>query len=459
MIVKLTPLQNEIDAILLEGPKPVQDLYSAIIITPEERIQPLRLLSIDIERNYLEQFADEMIIELFMPKGAFLFDVVPFKEELLIELTREPLAEGHEELEGDEADVEVREYRAFIQGEESQLVESDAERMQTRMDANHEPFYKVSFQLVSKAVEQLRIMQTGGIYRNEIPGDVVRYVLTHASDQLDLPEGEGIAGVDRVEWDNENTHPQIVIPHGTPLQDVADLIQTDWGGVYNTGIGCYLQDQLWYLWPEFNTERFEEEERVVQIFNIPPELYPGIERTWRMDEYQLIILSTGETKHFDASQPRQLNEGNGARYSHTDPLWAGQNEYSKNVGESTKDNKFKIKRSEHNSEHVLKERKDYNVVPIVNDRQSNNSFAQTSKIANRLGGFISVSWEYSKHDYIYPGMPARFFYLKDDELKQADGVVVKTQHYIHDPKQGPAERQFHCNSVLTLFLKAQEDSQ
>jgi hypothetical protein len=454
MLIEQTPLQNEIDAILLDGPKPVHNLYKAVIITPKERFQPLRILSIDIERNYLEEFADQMLIELLMPKGAYIYDLLPYRQELQLELTRMPQPEGHEPLEGEDAETEVKQYRAIIQEDSDEAFEAQEQKMLSRMDSNRDPLYKATFQLIAPAVEQLRLMQAGGIYRNDVPGNVVRYVLTHACDQLELPEDEAIAGVDRVEWDNENTHPQIVIPHGTPLEDVADLIQTDWGGVYNTGIGCYIQDQLWYLWPLFNTERFEQEKRVIQIFNLPPNHHPGIERTWRMDEHQLIILSTGEVAHLDLSQPDQLNLGNGARYSHTDPLWAGQTEYSKNVGESTKDNKFKIKRSDHNSEHVLKERKDYNVVPVVRDRQSNNSFAQTSRIASRLGGIVTLTWEYSKPEFIYPGMPARLFYLKEDEIEEIDGVIIKTHHYIHSPKQGLDARHFRCNSALTLYLKA-----
>tara|TARA_B100000929_G_scaffold249264_2_gene208552 strand:- start:473 stop:1855 length:1383 start_codon:yes stop_codon:yes gene_type:complete len=457
MAIEDTPLQIEIQNILMEeGANPVHAKWSCLIMTPEETFQPLRMLSLDIERDYLNKYSDYMVLEVLLPAGAFSHDILPYKQELLVEITREPMGESHEE--PDDSDVVVKQYRAVIHEEKDDIIGASSPQAQTRGAANLSELKQVKFQLFPLALERIRLHEVGGIYRKVIPGDAIRYILTYASNQLDLPDDDAIVGVDIVDWDNKNPHPHIVLPQGTKVQDVAAIIQDDWGGVYNTGIGCYLQDNLWYVWPEFNTKRFDEEERVLRLINLPPKRYPGIERTWRMDEYQLVVLSTGEVSHKDLSHHNRLNHGNASRYTHGDQIWANPNAFGKNFGEAGKDNKFRIKRNDNNSEYVGSQRPNYDVAPVSPSRITNNSFSEASRLAKRNGAFVTLTWEHSKPELIFPGMPARLMYLRQDEIEEVDGVVVKTHHYVHNPTQGPTGGRHICNTAITLFLEYVEES-
>lgn len=449
-----TPLFEEVKAIVEEGPNLVNSTWECLIITPEVIIRPLKFVSMDIERDYLNNYCDHVVIDVLIPKGAYTQEMLPFKQELLAEIKRIPIGEADEPV--DEPPV-VKTYRAILERESDGEIEESGADGQALRTANRQDAMRLSIQLLPIAAEQLQLMEVGGIYRNDIPGNVIRYILTYISTKLDLPEEDKIIGVDRIEWNNTKPFPHMVIPQGTKVQDAPALIQDDWGGVYNSGIGCYLQDTLWYLWPEFNTERFDIEERVLLLINVPKLSYRGIERTWRLDEYQLVALSTGETAHLDTSHHKQMNDGNAIRHTHTDQMWDNENAFGKNFGNSTKDNKFHFKRSDNSSEYVAIKRPNYNVARMSPSRLANNSFAESSRMAKRKGSFATFVWENSRPELIFPGMPLRLMYLEDHEVREVDGVVIKAHHFIHDPRTGPEQTRFISNTALSVFLNTVEE--
>jgi hypothetical protein len=228
--------------------------------------------------------------------------------------------------------------------------------------------------------------------------------------------------------------------------DLAHFIQKECGGIYSTGIGCYLQNGHWYVYPEFNTDRFETTRETLLVFNIPRHRLPHVERTYRVVGKSLYILSTGEVRHSDDSEVKQLNEGNGVRF--TDP---GQ--LIESFG-TTRDNRTRIQRGAINTELKSSDRKTkLNNIQLSPDRFNSNVFYEYSKLSRRKGEFIQVSWQNSQPELIKPGTPARFFTYGPDGLVYRDGVVVAAEHAITAPIQGMKVGKHSCNSAVTLFIK------
>lgn len=457
MAIENTPLQNEIENILMEnGATPVHARWSCKIITPRTAHTPIKFLSLDIERDYLNNFSDHTVLEVVLSGGVYAHEILPYKQELQVEIVRFPEGEGN----GDPSamEVTVKTFRAILHTESDDAISASDAQSQTQAAKDLSELMNVEFQLMPMALEQIRLREVGGIYRNTVPGEVVRYNLNYVSDSLELDFEDAITGVDVVPFDNTEPHPNLIIPQGTKVQDLAAWVQDDGGGVYNTGIGCYLQDNHWYVWPEFNTRRFEETAQVLQIVNLPPKRYRGVERTWRLDGRQVFILSTGEVAHLDLSHHNRLNSGNAARHTHGDPMLANPNSFGKNFGQSTKDGKFVIGRGDNNSEYVGSKRPNYDVAPVSDARITNNAFAEASRLSKRLGAYITLTWEHSSPDHIYPGMPVRLMYLKEDEIQEVDGVVVKAHHYIHNPTPGPIAGRHISNTALTMFINPVEES-
>jgi len=451
MFLETSTLQAEITAIM-QSQNPVHATLRCNIVTPKETIVPLKIFSLDIERDYLSNFSDIMILEVAIPQGVYQYNILPQREDLKVELLRNILGEV------DDAPISndkpsTRTYKAVIQNEASNAASATTAAATNIGSADLTGIATVRFQLIDPGLEQIRVSMVGGIYYDIIPGDVIRYTLSNLNTALKLSKAEEIKGVNIVPYDNQKVFRQVVVPHGTKPQDIAMLIQTDQGGVYSTGIGCYLQDALWYVWPLFNTKRFSKERRTLMVINIPANKFPGIERTYRLQGSAVIVMATGDTEHQDLSNQDQLNLGNATRFTHTDQMWNGSNTYDKNFGESGKDNKFIIKRTDNSSEYAAIQRAGQNNAPLSAARMRNNSFVEPSKLAMRNGSIMSLVWEYAKPELIYPGMPMKLKYLKADTVIELEGIVIGAHHYIHDTTRGPVQGKHICNTALTVFLQ------
>ena len=75
-----------------------------------------------------------------------------------------------------------------------------------------------------------------------------------------------------------------------------------------------------------------------------------------------------------------------------------------------------------------------------------------SKIAQRMGNVVQVTWESSDDRLIYPGMPVRFMYLDGRIARAVYGTVIGCHTQYMQTNTNPRARKFKSNSILTLFI-------
>ena len=64
----------------------------------------------------------------------------------------------------------------------------------------------------------MRLTEVGGIYRDNIPGDLAKYFLLKGSKLANTDhEDNHVIGVDMVEYDNTYPVPNTIIPNGLKL--------------------------------------------------------------------------------------------------------------------------------------------------------------------------------------------------------------------------------------------------
>lgn len=448
MAIEDSSLQLEISRVLADGPKPVSAHWNCIFETSEGEVTPIKLLSLDIQRRYNENFADKIILSVVIGLGSFIHHLYPFKDDLSVLMTRRPLREDYEEADIEE--IDTRRYRAILLTDMSDKVESKSSATQSADAGDKFDIVELQFQLLEEAVEHIRVMTVGGIYNRIVPGKVIQQVLTEAAMSLDLTEEDGIVGVDMVDPDNTETREHLVIPHGTKIFDLPAYVQDLGGGVYNTGIGCYLQMGTWYIYPEYDTRRFDDIPDTLTVINVPENRYTSLNRTYRLAGKHLIVLATGEVSHLDASNVTQINMGTGTRYTDTERLIDGFGE--------TKGNKTTVRRGDNNSEYQATQRQDRLVnAPVAAERSTSNPYTQATRLARRQGEYIQLVWENSDPDVIYPGMPAKFLYLDGGEVSELEGIIMAADHYIHNTHSGMVVGNHRCNSTLVLFVSNQAD--
>ncbi len=446
MAIEDTSLMREVEAIINSGKSPVSFYWHAEILANEEIIRPLRLLSIDNMRNYDDSYGDEIVVEVLMGAGSFAHDVYPFKHNLQITLFREPIGEVSEDLDVTK-DIETQVMRATLVLDENLVLQGNALGTQDKFSADigYAPL-NIKFQLVDLALEQVRMLSVGGAFQDTAPGDVVRYLLTNVSKEIQVDDEHVIQGVEMVEPDNTEAQPHIVIPHGSRFVDAPLYVNDQCSALYSTGFGYYLQKNHWYVYPLYDLTRFDKALKTLTLINVPKNRFPSIERTFRRTANQVIALVTGDVRHQDDTESLQLNQGNGIRFADARLVIDGFGE--------TEGNKTTVLRANNNNEYVTKPRDNkLNNVQLSPNTITSNTFRELSRMARRAGSHVVCLWENSDPGAIYPGMPVKYMYMVGEEVVEANGIVLGAHHHTGTVGPGVTAKRHVTNTGLKLFIE------
>jgi len=406
---------------------------------------PYKILSIDFLSDFEDNYSDEILLEITLGAGTYANNIYPFKEDIEIILAKTPLNEVDDNIDTTQKPQTER-YRATLIDTGNPIIEANSSFSPTMTQLDIANLITVKFQLVNKALEQLRMISVGSIFRNGTVGDVIKSSLTQASQTIVVDGKRAIKGVDVIEPISNNTpRSHIVIPQGIPLVQLPQYIHEKCGGVYSSGLGYYLQGDYWYVYPCYDCTRFNSAKKTVTIINVPKNKLPGIERTYRLTGDNLVILATGSVKFKDNSEVEMLNKGNGVRYADANNFVTGF--------ATTANNKTTASRALNNSEYVsVKRLTGNNNVPVSSNPINANSFYEASKLAVRQGSMIDLEWENSNQTLIFPGMMVKILYIDDTEIKKIYGVMLKAHHYTAAKGQGQKTTRYISHSVLSIFI-------
>lgn len=445
MAIEDTSLWNEVHSVLLDTAKPVHFFWTCDFLANGVLIPAVKVLSKDNERLYDVNFADALQLEVAIGLGTYSRRIFPYRENLRVVLTRMPIGESGNLTVLDEPTV-VQSYRAIPMNTNNQILEGNHPIVQKEESADISNIIQVKLQLMDDGIEQIRLARTGGVFHQQIPGKLIETLLTDLRSQLPVDQENTVYGVQLTEPDNTTPRETITLKHGTRLVDVPFMLQKDHGGVYNAGIGCYFQNNIWYVSSLFNTTRFDDTPNTVTIINVPPQKLPGIERTYRTTGRQTIILATGDTSHHDTSEHQQLNDGNGVRFNSGDRFYEGFS--------STAGNKTTIARARNANEFQTTQRATgINNLELASSTFTSNNYFEVSKLAERDGAYVQLMWEHSESGLLKPFQPVRLLYLQNDQVVETFGVLLRVHEYTHQVEPGLTNRRHRSNSALTLFIK------
>lgn len=451
-MLETSTLMNEVSKITQNGATDVHYNYECTFLMPDgTTVDPLKFVSLDIVRDFTNNVADVTILEVVFGIGTLTKKVYPWKSNIKAVIQRQFIGEVDEAVDPDGA-VETMTYTAVLMDPRGHAKEQSSPLLDTVESGDLGGVTKVQFQLVDAYSEWLRSCSTGGIFKQCTPHDVLKTLLTKESKEMPVERGLSIDVIDVVPPDNTERRAHIVVPQGTPLMALSNYLQDKCGGIYNSEIGFYLHKGSWYVWPLFNTQRFEDSPKGLTVINIPENRMPGIERTFRQTAHQLIILTTGGTRSIDSSTSRQVDEGNGIRFTDAKAIFE---DFGKTVNNITT-----LSRGKNVTEVLFKEAENgLNHVVTAAKGISSNLMSALSKISSRKGQVVQAVWENSRGSLIYPGMPVQYLYENNNTTKTLYGVVTQVQDFIHLKGEGMAAKRYVSNSSVTLFLETDNDEQ
>lgn len=428
------------------GATPVHQYWSAQIHANGQTIDPLKVMSIDITQDYEQNYSDEIILTVMLSAGVYASDIYPYLKFLEITLTQTPTFEVEGSPDPEQAPKSERFSAVLLDEAGNPILEGNLQGGATKQNLDLSALFPISFQLINKNLDQLRMASVGGIFRQTTGEKVVKALLTQESQKVEIDENQKILGVDMVPANNQKVRDHVLIPQGTKLMNLPAFIQNKCGGLYSSGIGYYLQGRYWYLYPCYDTSRFENAKSTLTVINVPKNKLPGIERTYRKDGSNLTVLATGDVSIKNPSESLQLSLGNGVRFSDASQFMDGF--------VSTKNNRSLASRGKTNSEVVSQRRASGNNNVHLSDQPINaNAYAEYSKLAPRSGFIIGLTWENSNPSLLIPGMPIQLLYLDEDLIQTVYGVLLKAHHFIQPKGQAMMAGQHITNSALAFFVK------
>lgn len=442
MDTRNSTILNEIESIFTDGSKAVHFIWRCDFLVDGVRHEPMRTFNIEILRDYSQDYAEDVEVEIQVAPSQYVDYIYPNRDDLTLTLYQVPLYEDGTERWDEPRVAEV--YRGYIKGAKDLKLNTRAEAG-TSEDLDMNGPVTIQFQLASKALEQIRLFQVGGIFRSVTPGQLLRHIFDDVSRRIRVDNSQVIDGVDMVAWDNKTPRESIVIPHGTQLIEVPRLLQEKAGGIYNAGIHFFLQGNHWYVWPKYGTNREEKERRVLTIFDIPANQFPGVERTYRETPGQVIVISTGQSANHDDGESMDLNLGNGVRF--TDPATLLEGMIHTEAGKAI------ARRGVANSEFIDSARKTaMNFAPMAAGRLSGNPFKMASGISARKGMIMQFTWDNANPFLLHPGMAVKVYTLRDNELEERTGVLSYSQYFISPKGKTLRDSQQVCVAALSVFV-------
>jgi hypothetical protein len=448
MEIEQSSLYPEIRSILAGGPNAVHFVWTAIVHVNQRGLDlpVMKVLSVDNIADFEQNYTDEITLTCVIPGGAFANQIYPFQNDLDITIIKSPVGEVGSAATSGQA-VQVQRYQATLLDQGDPQIEGNQFGAMSQEELDLTNLLPIRFQLIDKSLEQIRMAGIGGIWRQTTMDDFLKGVMTKMSQDVQVDQNLKVKGVDMVPASNQNTMEHVIIPHGTRLVDVPNYVQEKCGGVYSAGLGCYMRNGYWYIYPCYDTTRMNTARATATVILLPPNKFTNIERTFKIAGGDgLVILATGQVKFRGDSTPQQLNHGNGVRFTDASKLMEGFSVTDKNVALAARGNI--------NNEYLSTQRPNgLNNVQMGRNRITANPFTASTDLARRNGSVIAAVWENSDDSLIAPSTMVQVMWLEDDTVQTLQGVLSKMATYTEMNQPGMLSGRHITRTALSIFVQ------
>lgn len=445
--IKKTALWADVRKILQSDAKTIRHEVKAIFHTTASDTPVMKVVSLDIVRDYVATVGDHIVIEFMIPLGDYIKLLYPYRANLELSVFKKPLLESGE-ADDSKKGITSERFKAVIIPESCPNIKSSEYDNMTLQELNLMNVLTIKLQLLDRSLEPLRIKSVGSVFRQTTQKNLITSLLIGESNKVLVDGKKAIDGINMVEPDNNEKLEHIVLPSDTTITSIPTICQEKLHGVYTGSMGTYLQTykdkKLWFVYPIYNTKRFNTNVDKIVIYAVPRLQFPSVERTYRVEGNVLYVIATSNKAYKDSGEADLMNGGSGFRM-------ADARAFMGKPIQMTKEGP-KMLRAYLNNEVAISSREDnLNHAPIADRDISCNPFAQISKILRRNGARIDVSWENGDPSLIYPAMPCEYVFLEKETIKRIQGVVVFNHAYTQLDGTGIQTKAHVTTCFLTLF--------
>lgn len=448
--IQSTPFKREVDNVIAKGTIPPCHSYDLEIFAGDERIKPYSILGLDEVEDYLRAY---------YPIIAITFQTSMFTKELMIANSGTLTAVLKTYEVGRNADGNdisalknpvIKRYKAKLYLEQSDYISQENTGINNENYMLNKAMVEVKIQLYEAGFEQLKNRSCGGRYPNISGFKLLRHLVDYHANLDNDEVASLIGGVDFAPAVSEEVREQIIIDHGTSLVEAMDHVNYESGGIYPTGFSYYIHNNTWYVFPPYALTRYRENVQKLLIVNLPKNKLPGLETTYLETSSAITILSTREVDVKDKRESRKFNFGTGRRFGDASKIMQG---FSR-----SENNRLLVDGSQNVNDVIVTEAKDgVNQIRFAENKLTSAKNLELSKLAPSMGVMMRISWENSNPRVVYPGMPVKVLYLKNNVVKSMVGTVTgkETAHY--PIQQSYPAKKFAALTYLEVFVSDEAD--
>lgn len=442
-----TLMKEEIVAVKNSGSFTIKYAITCQIVTPSHVYGALFVDSFHLLRDYMNKFSDVLSITAVFGKGTIIHGILPHAKELEAYVTLRPLANVPEYVEqGNVGPIEYK-YKAVLYENPQDIIKANIGASHSEHTSNTEDIGYLQLQLVNPVQESIRTKTFGGVIRHSSGLDAIRAILTKFSKLEGVDTSQQIKGVDVQDGYSKEIKEHILVPHLTPVIRTPKIIEDLVGGIYPTGMQYYLQGSYWYIWSPYDTTRYGKDDVSLTVFNIPENKLAEIEKTFRVTDRQLIVLSTGAVDFKPIEEKELPNAPPAVRFVDSRSILGG---FGK-----VEENKLKVDGRENYTaigDPAVSNLNNKNLAIESQVKITDKYLLEYGEMAKRRGALLQFTWENSVDNLIYPGMPIRFVYMKDKVPHQVYGTVIALDSKFQSESQGMMQRRFLNKTIVSCFV-------
>lgn len=436
-------------------------LFEVILHTEKKdltNVDGILINNIYIIRDYITNISDYIEINLTIPFGTFIFDVYDYLDNIEVSLI------ATKQLYKNKKPVKVKEkYKAVYLLDKNTIIPNMSNY--SKEDLNQRLPLVITLQLLDRSVETLRIKTTQGnfdkILNKNNDMSIKTYLKSVISEQCNKILIENKPCVDFIyieEPDNKDDLKSITLPSGTRVIEIADYIQENNIGIYNAGIGTYIQKfgidyytfkKCFFIYSTLNGNKFKNSEYKIIFYNPIVSIKSIDNHTYKYENKVLKILPHSIKGIQDNKETLVMSRGSGIRVSNANSMMR-KPVIMKEEGPI-------FKKDQLVTEIAFKSRRDgLNFAP--NKKISNNLFKLTSEVLQNQGNTITIDVSNLDPDYIHPGASCKIMYEeKGNKIKEIYGVIQKcminftSQNLTAQLIQRPKSVMLNCNITIEVF--------
>lgn len=305
----------------------------------------------------------------------------------------------------------------------------------------------VTFELMDESMWFLRTQNVPVNFHDTDALTVARTILAKTMPSQGGDAGEVLSLT--YEEEEQQGYRDILLPDSTKFVGVFDKLQENYG-IYSKGLGVYQHLRRWYLFQPYDQEKFNTAKEKLVIMNLPPETSASIDKTIHMTPGVTYLITGGDSRTLSTRDEDALNNGTGYRVGSIRALDGRSSSFTPGGVSMTTSDKFVSQANpiEYGGKLVN--------APVAPEHFTDNDKPLRSKLAKTLGTITKVTWNYSVHGLVKPGMAVKFMYANEYGMYSRYGTVLGEVYQAGLDGGSIATGRYNTTTELTLWLAEQK---